>query len=145
MNKAIISIIILLASGGAILFIHNQPSVPGNKLIITEPVIKTAQSTTTQNEAPATTVKEFTITGSSYAFDPATITVNKGDHVKIIFKNSGGFHDWKIDELGVATKRIKEGEQDVVEFIADKAGTFEYYCSVGKHRAMGMRGTLIVI
>lgn len=89
-------------------------------------------------------VKEFTITAKNFSFTPNAITVNKGDKVKITFKNSNGFHDLKIDEYNVATKQIQGGSQDVVEFTADKAGTFEYYCSVGTHRAMGMVGTLKV-
>jgi uncharacterized cupredoxin-like copper-binding protein len=31
-----------------------------------------------------------------------------------------------------------------VQFVADKTGTFEFYCSVGNHRQMGMVGTLVV-
>ena len=50
--------------------------------------------------------------------------------------------DFKIDEFGVATKTIKGGEEELVEFVADKVGSFEYYCSIGTHRAMGMWGTL---
>lgn len=53
-------------------------------------------------------------------------------------------HNFVVDELGVKTKTIKGGEEDVVEFTPDAAGTFEYYCSVGEHRAKGMKGTLIV-
>lgn len=45
---------------------------------------------------------------------------------------------------GVKTKVINGGETDTVEFTPDKAGSFEYYCSVGKHRAMGMKGTVTV-
>ena len=30
------------------------------------------------------------------------------------------------------------------EHTFNQTGTFEYYCSVGNHRAMGMKGTLIV-
>ena len=30
------------------------------------------------------------------------------------------------------------------EFTADKVGSFEYYCSVGSHRSMGMKGVLKV-
>jgi len=55
-----------------------------------------------------------------------------------------GTHDFVIDEFNVATKMTKTGETDTVEFIADKAGVFEYYCSVGEHRKMGMVGTLTV-
>lgn len=92
---------------------------------------------------PAST-KGFTVTGQNYSFTPSAITVKKGDKVKVTFVNSGGTHDLKIDEFGVATRRIQAGQQDVVEFTADKVGTFEYYCSTGNHRAMGMKGTLTV-
>ena len=98
------------------------------------------------NEATSSvgSVKELTVTGSNFAFAPKTLTVNKGDTVKITFVNSGGFHDLKIDEFNVATQKINGGAQEVVTFVADKAGTFEYYCSVGTHRQMGMVGTLTV-
>ena len=88
--------------------------------------------------------KEFTITGQNYSFSPSTITVKKGDTVKITFKNSGGLHDLRIDEFNLATKEINGGQQDVAIFTADKTGAFEYYCSVGNHRAMGMKGMLKV-
>ena len=39
---------------------------------------------------------------------------------------------------------ITQGKEAVVQFLADKTGTFQYYCSVGKHRSMGMWGTIIV-
>ena len=104
---------------------------------------------TTTNEpipSPAanSAIKEFTVTGKNYSFSLSAITVQKGDQVKILFKNEGGFHDLKIDEFNVATKQIKGGETDTIEFTADKSGSFEYYCSVGSHRAMGMKGTLTV-
>lgn len=90
------------------------------------------------------TVKEFTVTGSNFRFAPATLTVKKGDTVKITFKNSGGMHDFVIDEFNARTKQIQGGAQETITFVADKAGSFEYYCSVGNHRAMGMKGTLTV-
>ena len=77
-------------------------------------------------------------------FDPKNITVQKGDTVKIIFTNTEGTHDLVIDEFNVATKKTNAGESDTVQFVADKMGTFEYYCSVGNHRQMGMVGKLIV-
>jgi len=89
-------------------------------------------------------VKEFVVTGQNFSFSPSTLTVKKGDRVKITFKNSQGFHDFRIDELKVATNQIKTDEEASVEFVADKVGSFEYYCSVGSHRAMGMKGTLMV-
>ena len=67
-----------------------------------------------------------------------------GDTVRITFKNADGLHNLKLDDFQVATKQIKAGESETVEFVADKAGAFEYYCSIGNHRAMGMKGTLNV-
>ncbi|MBX9765576.1 cupredoxin domain-containing protein [Patescibacteria group bacterium] len=89
------------------------------------------------------TIKEFTVDGTNFKFSPELLSVKKGDTVRIKFVNSQGFHDFVIDEFKVATPQIKEGEA-VVEFVADKVGSFEYYCSVGSHRAMGMKGTLSV-
>ena len=89
-------------------------------------------------------VKEFTVEGGNFAFTPSTMTVKKGDTVRITFKNMEGFHDFVIDEFDVKTQQIQGGTEETVEFVADEAGTFEYYCSVGKHREMGMKGTLTV-
>jgi len=89
-------------------------------------------------------VKEFTVTGSNFKFSPATMTVKQGDRVRVTFVNSGGTHDWVIDEFNARTKVIQGGAQETIEFVANKKGSFEYYCSVGEHRQMGMKGTLIV-
>jgi plastocyanin len=89
-------------------------------------------------------VREFIISGSDFIFKPSVINVKKGDRVRIIFENTAGFHDLRIDEYGVATKQAKAPYQEILEFTALKVGSFEYYCSVGSHRAMGMKGTLNV-
>ncbi len=92
----------------------------------------------------ATNTVTVTVEGSNFAFAPSEIKVKKGQKVVVVFKNVGGLHDFVIDEFKAQTKQIKNGEQDMVEFVADKVGTFEYYCSVGQHRQMGMVGKLIV-
>lgn len=89
-------------------------------------------------------VKEFTITSTNFAFNPKDITVQKGDRVRINFKNTDGYHNLVIDEFNVATKTLNEGGSDTVEFVANKIGSFVYYCSVGNHRTMGMWGRLNV-
>lgn len=89
-------------------------------------------------------VKSFTVEGKSFEFNPSEIKVKKGDRVKVTFENTEDFHDWVIDEFNVRTKRIQAGQSETVEFTADKAGTFNYYCSVDNHRQMGMEGTLII-
>ncbi len=93
---------------------------------------------------PPVAVHESTVVGSNFKFVPSSLTVKQGEKVRLTFQNSGGMHDLRIDELGVATKKIGSGATDVVEFTPDKKGTFEFYCSVGDHRAMGMKGTITV-
>lgn len=90
------------------------------------------------------TTLTFNMTSGMFYFVPNVIQVKKGDTVKIIYTNAGGFHDFVLDEFNVKMAPNKTGETATVEFVADKVGTFEYYCSVGQHRKMGQKGTLIV-
>lgn len=90
------------------------------------------------------TTKNFTVNANNYGFDPKQITVKKGDTVKITLVNKEGFHDLRIDAFNIATKKINTDQEDTISFVADKAGSFEYYCTVGNHRAMGMVGRLTV-
>ncbi len=103
-----------------------------------------APSDQSSTDSSQSGVKEFTVTGESFKFTPNTLSVNKGDKVKVTFKNAGGMHNFVIDELNVKSKVLQGGQEEVIEFTADKSGTFEFYCSVGNHRAMGMKGTLEV-
>lgn len=94
--------------------------------------------------APTGETREFVVNGSKFSFDPAEMSVNRGDTVKITYKNMDGTHDFVLDEFSVKTNILELGQEEVVTFIADKSGTFEYYCSVGNHRQMGMVGKLTV-
>lgn len=94
--------------------------------------------------AQNSSAKEFRVSGKNLSFAPAQIRVKQGDTIRLVFDNTEGFHDLRVDGYNVGTKQIYEGNSDFVEFKADKTGSFEYYCSVGSHRQQGMRGTLIV-
>lgn len=97
-----------------------------------------------ENDATETDVKVVTVKGSPFKFDVTEIKVKVGEKVRIKFESTQGTHDWVVDEFNARTKVVNTGETDSVVFVADKAGTFEYYCSVGNHRAQGMVGNLIV-
>lgn len=84
------------------------------------------------------------VSSTNFSFTPKSITVKKGDRVQITLNNQSGTHDLVIDEFNVRTDRLTGAGTDTIEFVADKTGTFEYYCSVGTHRQMGMVGSLIV-
>lgn len=141
-------VLLLLAGAGVYYFLKPGGSVtPTTDVQVTqEQNVSPSDSASTGSESglQQSNVKEFTITGSPFKFDKTTLSVNNGDKVKITFVNSNGMHDFVIDDFNVKTKVLQAGAQETVEFTADKAGTFEYYCSVGNHRAQGMKGTLVV-
>lgn len=140
----VLVIVAILALGGWYYMNMNQVSTDSSSIEIGMPA--PGSEGVNEMEVVADTggaVKEFTVDGTNFKFSPELVSVKKGDTVRIKFVNSQGFHDFVIDEFKVATPQIREGEA-VVEFVADKAGSFEYYCSVGSHRAMGMKGTLQV-
>lgn len=132
----------------AVLYFTKQPiakqtvpeSTQSTQEVKTE-VVQTTESTTSQLIPQ---VKRFKITASNFTYDLKEISVKKGDTVLIDFVNGEGFHDWRLDEFNAKTKVIKTNETDTIEFVADKVGTFEYYCSVGAHRAVGMKGKFVV-
>ncbi len=86
----------------------------------------------------------FNVTGGSFYFVPNEIRVKKGDTVKIVFNDAGGMHNFTLDEFNVKINTLKTGETGTAEFVADKSGTFQFYCGVGQHRQMGQVGNLIV-
>jgi plastocyanin len=105
------------------------------------------QDEQTQETSKTSTKPELvniTVEGNNYSFNPKELKVKKGDTVKLTLTSVGGFHDFVIDEFNVASKRLNDGESDTVEFVANIAGDFEYFCSVGNHRQMGMVGKLTV-
>ncbi len=117
-----------------------------------EPVVAQEPSETetdTGMNAETGSTKTFVLTAENFKFmmdgqDGPELKVKQGDTVKIEFTSTSGFHDFVIDEFKAATLKVKAGEATSVEFVADKKGTFEYYCSVGSHRQQGMKGNLIV-
>ncbi len=114
---------------------------------VQEMMEETPSVTTSESQEGGENMMEaevITVEGANFKFLPDTITVKKGQKVQIMFKNVEGFHDFVIDEFDVRTAKLQAGGEETVEFTPTEAGTFEYYCSVGTHRQMGMVGTLIV-
>lgn len=86
----------------------------------------------------------FEIDMSNYEYSTTELRVKQGDKVTITLNSIVGTHNFIIDELDVASLTISSGNSTEVSFTATQKGTFEFYCSVGDHRALGMVGTLIV-
>src|SRR3989344_6617446 len=124
--------------GVSIVVINEAPST--NMPVPTE----TGQQDTEVFQADSSGVKEFSIIAKDFEFTPSTITVNKGDTVKLNIKSEDTVHGISIPEFNV-NKDIPAMEEVSVEFVADKSGNFPFKCSVycgSGHREM--KGTLIV-
>ena len=76
-------------------------------------------------------------------FSVTEISVKKGDKVRIKVTNTKGDHDFKLDEFNIY-KETPLNQEVVIEFTADKAGEFIYYCNKPNHRTLGQWGTLKV-
>lgn len=147
-NIFVILIVAVVVIGGGWWYVNSddsrQPTVTSREISVQQPetnVLPVPGSGVDE----MVVVREFTVNGDNFSFSPTTMTVKKGDTVRVTFRNSTGTHDWVLDEFpGARTNVLGAGAEETIEFVADKAGTFEYYCSVGKHREMGMKGTLTV-
>lgn len=87
---------------------------------------------------------EVNISMSNFKYSLSEIRVKVGQPIVINLTNDEGVHDLKVDELSVNSGIVSAGTTKTFEFIPEQPGTYEYYCSVGNHREMGMVGNLIV-
>jgi len=89
-------------------------------------------------------VHEIQMTLRKYEFGPSSLHVRKGEQVKLVLAAVDHDHGFKLDDFNI-NQKIPKGATVVVEFTADKAGTFQFRCSnvcgIG-HRSM--KGTLVV-
>jgi plastocyanin len=100
--------------------------------------------TTSSGYAPDQPIlRSYTVHGRSYSFDTPKITVRKGEAVKIEFISDDIGHDLCVEGYGCTTI-VSGGASSVLSFVADNAGTFKFFCSVGNHRQLGMEGNLTV-
>lgn len=134
MRKYILIIVLALVLSGCVLDKNKKISIPDNN----------QNMNTNINQNTTSITKEFTVEGVNFAFSLTEIKVNEGDTVRIKLINKEGFHDLVLDEFKVATQKLQVNQEETIEFVANKKGIFEYYCSVGTHRQMGMKGNLIV-
>ena len=155
--KIVISIGILLAIGlvGMYLFTNtptNRTSEPAAQNELMEQAESTEVTVELETDSPApasesideSTGTEFIIDAFNFGYSTEEIRVPAGAEVTVTLTNSDGYHDWVVDEFDAATDKISAGETTSVTFTADTPGTYEFYCSVGNHRAEGMVGNLIV-
>lgn len=124
-NQVILVLALAIAASGCI----NQES--------SEPVENTSVNSSSD-------VREITVTGGNYYFEPSNIDVEAGETVRFVFENAGGTHDMRIPEFNAGTNVISGGESESFTVTFEEEGSYEFLCSVGNHAEQGMTGTIQV-
>ncbi len=134
--------VVIIVLGGAAYLLTRPSAQPTSEMPV--PGVDGVQETVVEEEKIDENAAVFNITGKNFEFSQDTIEVKKGQTVTINFTSEDGLHDWTLDDFNAATSQVNTGDSSSVTFVADKVGEFEYYCSIGNHRKMGMVGTLTV-
>ncbi len=79
------------------------------------------------NDNSEIVVKEFSITSKSLK---DKFVVNKGDLVRLTVKGTDFQHCFSLPGFNI-DQDINVGQEEIVEFKADKIGNFEFFCSHG--------------
>lgn len=99
------------------------------------------------NRPAATTsagATSVTITASEFKFSPSSVQVPVGQKVTFTLDNTGVVeHDITVQSAGFSLL-AKAGQVATGEFTFDKAGVFDFICSIPGHKDAGMKGTLTV-
>jgi len=72
---------------------------------------------------------EIKVTARRFDFAPATITVQKGQPVRLVITSADVDHGFAIKEFKISEK-IGAKETRIIEFTPDRAGRFRFYCTV---------------
>ena len=145
-RNILIGFLVVFAISVGIFFMYGLNATKGSA---------TGNSISASQSAPAGSVKTIYATidhsiGYEFTGDGAsgtTITVNKEDTVKIITQDNQPRHNHgiTIDEYGI---NQVTSQNPVIQFSADKAGSFNIYCKSCDEGPLGshpwMTGTLVV-
>ncbi|HET6317752.1 MAG TPA: copper-containing nitrite reductase, partial [Chloroflexota bacterium] len=110
--------------------------------------VSSTQRSSTQTPAVAAQPAlptSITVNASEFKFVPNSIQVPMGQKVTFTLDNTGVVeHDMTIQAAGF-TLLARAGQTATGEFTFDKAGVFDFICSVAGHKDAGMKGTLTVV
>jgi cytochrome c oxidase subunit 2 len=86
----------------------------------------------------------FTVSARRYTFVPDSLLVHQGDIVRITFRTEDVPHSFVVDAYRIAKKALP-GHDVTFEFLAERPGTFLFYCNLtSEERCREMHGQLVV-
>jgi cytochrome c oxidase subunit 2 len=115
----------------------------------------------TSDQGQSDAVRVIEVTAKKYEFSPEEIRVKRGTKVRLKIHSIDEDHGMRLSLYPVGSKdksapglifaslrdngRVDKGNDQILEFVADRAGTYEFKCAVmcGIHHGR-MKGKLIV-
>jgi heme/copper-type cytochrome/quinol oxidase subunit 2 len=73
--------------------------------------------------------RHITIAARSFAFEPGTLRVNRGDTIVIRLESADVVHGLYVDGYGVAAE-AEPGRPGELRFVAEHTGSFRMRCSI---------------
>ena len=106
------------------------------------PASVSASAAAGQEQAPNR--REFSLTARDYRFSPNRLEVMQDDLVKLTVQSEDVAYSLTIDEYRLS-RRVPANGSTVIEFRADRPGTFAFYSNMTNDaRHTQMRGELVV-
>lgn len=119
---------------GIILAMVAVAGIVGYYQLSTAPQVNNQPSIAPQASTETITVEIRTVMQNGverHVFDPATVTVHKGDHIILIVTNTDEHtHGLAIPQLNLDTGPLREDQQVKLGFDATTPGTYTIVCSV---------------
>lgn len=82
-----------------------------------------------QAAAPSGTVKTMKMTAELWKFTPNVVRIKKGENVTLEVTGVSGTHGLAVPALGI-NETIIQGQTVSIDIPTDKAGTFDFRCSI---------------
>jgi cytochrome c oxidase subunit 2 len=73
--------------------------------------------------------RHITVSARSFAFEPGTVRVNRGDTVVLTLEANDVVHGLYLDDYGISAV-AEPGQPAVLRFIASRPGAFRFRCSI---------------
>jgi plastocyanin len=108
---------------------------------------KNSASSTANSGSGGGVIKTITIHETEYKLNPNTVSVAKPGTYAFNAVNDGTTgHALEVEGNGVETKisTIDPGKSSTLKVTFPKNGTYEMYCPVDGHKALGMKGKITV-
>lgn len=109
--------------------------MPASTMEIADEVLKTAD-------------RQLSLDAFNYEYSKEQIGVKPGETIEIKLNSTDGMHNFVIDSLNVESEVVMKGQSTTVLVTipadAKPGDSYEYYCSVMNHRALGMVGSLVI-